>query len=281
MHDEPLVPVDVARLDEPRMAAGFAAIASESRPIAGGVMSRTGPGSWCNAAIGLGFDGPVPPGVIDEIIAYFVPQGIEPRVEVNPCADPTLIEHLSARGFVIRMFENTLARRLWRDREAAPPTPKPAGLTIERIDPRDADAVELFARIATSGFVPEGQTLNEHDLAASKKIASADRTGCYIAFIDGTPAGAGSMEVSLPVNGTRLCAMFGTSVLPAFRRRGVQQHLLARRMNDAASEGATIAVIGSKPGVATERNVMRMGFGVMYTRVVLVLPTPGTTPGPG
>lgn len=266
------------------MAAGFAAIAETSMNIAGGVAARTGPGSWCNAAIGLGFSGPVTADTVDRILDYFVPHGIEPRIEVNPCADPSLIEHASARGFVVRMFENTLARRLHSNQPVRATVNAPAGLTISRVDPRDHDEVRLFARVATSGFVPEGQDVNRHDLEASEKIVRADRTWCYIARIDAEPAGAGSMEVADPVTTEsgpqRLCAMFGTSVLPQFRRRGVQQELLARRMNDAANHGATIAVIGSKPGVATERNVMRMGFNVMYTRVVLVRPTPGCVPGP-
>lgn len=282
--NEPLVPLDVARLDEPRMAAGFAAIAVESREIGGGVMCRTGPGSWCNAAIGLGFQGEVTGALLDEVIDYFVSKGIEPRVEVNPCADDSLVQRLSERFFVIRMFENTLARRLSERDPIRPNSPAPDGLTIERVDPRDSTAVALFARVATSGFVPEGQEVNPHDFDASEKVVRADRTWCYLARIHGEPAGAGSMEVALPVmtpsGQERLCAMFGTSVLPRFRRRGIQQHLLARRMNDATAAGATIAVIGSKPGVATERNVMRMGFHVMYTRVVLVRPTEGCTPGP-
>jgi hypothetical protein len=284
MTNDPLVPLDVARLDEPRMAAGFASIAVESREIGGGEMCRTGPGSWCNAAIGLGFQGEVAGGLLDEVIEYFVSKGIEPRVEVNPCADDSLIQRLSERGFVIRMFENTLARRLSTASPVLPIFPEPAGLTIERVDPRDDAAVRHFAIVATSGFVPEGEAVNPHDLAASEKIVRAERTACYLARINGEPAGAGSMEVALPVatptGEQRLCAMFGTSVLPAFRRRGVQQHLLARRMNDASAQGATVAIIGSKPGVATERNVLRMGFGVMYTRVVLVRPTAGCTPGP-
>jgi GNAT superfamily N-acetyltransferase len=64
-------------------------------------------------------------------------------------------------------------------------------------------------------------------------------------------------------------------VLPEFRRRGIQQALIAARLNYAAARGARLATIGSKPGAGTERNVRRMGFATAYTKPVMVRPGPG------
>jgi GNAT superfamily N-acetyltransferase len=63
-------------------------------------------------------------------------------------------------------------------------------------------------------------------------------------------------------------------VLPRFRRRGIQQALMAARLEHAASRGARFATIGARPGIPTNRNAMRMGFRLAYTKVVLVKPGP-------
>ena len=70
-------------------------------------------------------------------------------------------------------------------------------------------------------------------------------------------------------------AFFGLRVLPEFRRRGIQQALIAARLNYAAARGARLATIGSRPGAGTERNVRRMGFATAYTKPVMVRPGPG------
>ncbi len=271
-----LVPIDVARVDEARMARGMSEIADSYEEIAGGRMCFGGKGSWVNCAIGLGFAGPLGAGEIERVIGAYESRGIEPRVEVNPCADGTLIDGLSARGFVVRMFENTFARRLTAGEPVSTPAGAVRGLRIERVDPADEAAVGMYVRTALSGFMQPGQTeLLEGDVRAATKTAKHPETSVYVALVDGTPASAASMATSDGV-----CALFGTTVLEPFRRRGIQQALIARRLMDGAARGALIATIGSKPGVATERNVVRMGFSVMYTRVVVVLPGEGLTPGP-
>ncbi len=82
------------------------------------------------------------------------------------------------------------------------------------------------------------------------------------------------MEVP-KVDGPKAAALFALAVLPAYRRRGVQQALIAARLRAAAEAGATVVTISALPGVATERNARRMGFQVAYTKVVLVRPGAG------
>jgi GNAT superfamily N-acetyltransferase len=64
-------------------------------------------------------------------------------------------------------------------------------------------------------------------------------------------------------------------VLAEFRGRGVQQALMATRLQRALALGSTLAAIISHPHVATERNAVRLGFALGYTRVVLVRPDEG------
>jgi hypothetical protein len=60
----------------------------------------------------------------------------------------------------------------------------------------------------------------------------------------------------------------------------VQLALLVHRLERARALGCPLAVIGSKPGVATERNAARMGFRVAYTKVILRKPEQGLQRSP-
>ena len=51
------------------------------------------------------------------------------------------------------------------------------------------------------------------------------------------------------------------------RRRGVQSALLAARIDRAAEAGCDLAVCLAQPGSSSQRNIIRQGFGVLYTRV--------------
>ena len=52
----PLAPIDVARLEEGRLAQALRETAAEHAPFAGGVVAYGGPGSWQNLAAGAGLD---------------------------------------------------------------------------------------------------------------------------------------------------------------------------------------------------------------------------------
>ena len=85
-----------------------------------------------------------------------------------------------------------------------------------------------------------------------------------LAEADGEIIGAGKADVTEVVGG-----LFGLSVLPAWRRRGVQQALIVARLEALRERGCRWATISSEPGVATERNARRMGFELAYTKVDL------------
>ena len=55
-----------------------------------------------------------------------------------------------------------------------------------------------------------------------------------------------------------------------FRRRGIQQALMAARLQACADAGCRIACIHSDPAVATARNARRLGFALAYTTVTVV-----------
>jgi GNAT superfamily N-acetyltransferase len=282
---------EFARAEEARQAKGLSEIADVARPFAGGTAGRSSPGGWSNTSVGMGLNGPVSQGEVDEVVAWYEEAGIEPRFEVCPFADGSLVAALETHGCVPLVFENTFFRALSRDQLVTPLVEVPRGLKIERVDPSDAAAVRRYSAVAMSGFVPEGTTPPEEDFEVSARVVRHSRTIAFLATIDGEPAGAGAGEVSEAlgalgamealggaIRGGRVggvVAMFGASVLPKFRNRGVQQALIAARLNHGIEHGATMASIGAKPGIATERNARRMGFELAYTKVHVVKPGPG------
>jgi GNAT superfamily N-acetyltransferase len=89
---------------------------------------------------------------------------------------------------------------------------------------------------------------------------------CVMAFAGSAPAAAGAVYVS----GEHAWLGFGAT-LPAYRRHGAQNALLARRLTEAASRGARTAVtetgeqVPDKPS-NSYRNILRAGFHERYLR---------------
>jgi hypothetical protein len=89
---------------------------------------------------------------------------------------------------------------------------------------------------------------------------------CVMAFAGSAPAAAGAAYV----NGEHAWLGFGAT-LPAFRRHGAQNALLARRLTEAAARGARTAVtetgeqVPDKPN-SSYRNILRAGFHERYLR---------------
>lgn len=264
---------EIARLEEARQARGLAEVAEESMPIAGGTVARTKPGMWHNYAVGLGMNGPVTAADIDAVIDYHASKGVEPRIELCPFADETLIAGTAARGFVVRLFEMTFFRSLDPNQPVRAPHEPPAGLRIEAVNPQDEAGVRSFAMTCIAGFMPPGQPVSEDMIESASRNVRHPRTVAAAAWLDGRMVGAGAMEVA-----GESCGLFGLSVVPEYRRRGIQQALIAWRLNEAARRGSRVAFIAGKPGEGTERNVRRMGFALAYTKVTLVRPGDGLVP---
>lgn len=236
-------------------------------------MVRAEPGSWMNQAVGLGLDGPVSPDVVDELIEYYTEKGIEPRIEHAPYADKALTQALEKAGFRVRNFETIFCRSLAGAGEISAPRVPPAGLTIERVDPSDDAMVNLYAKTAVGGFFPPDFVVPDSYVESVVRMVRHPRTISVAAWLDGAMVGAGAMEIV-----GEMSALFGMSTKEGYRRRGIQQAVIAYRLNLAREHGAKLATIGARPGIPTERNVQRMGFMAAYTKVALVRPGEGLTP---
>ncbi|GJQ30507.1 MAG: GNAT family acetyltransferase [Phycisphaerae bacterium] len=267
---------EIARREEGRQARALAEAAEFALPIAGGTVGRGVPGLWHNYAVGLGLAGPVADADLDAAIAFHADHGVEPRIELCPFAHDSLLAGLAKRGFVLRLFEMTFFRALDPECPVQPVFTPPADLRVEIVNAADPAAVREFARTAIAGFLPPEQAITDDMIESASRNVRHPRSVAVVGRLDGQTIAAGAMEVA-----GESCALFGLSVAPAFRRRGIQQAMLAWRLNHAASRGCRFACIGGKPGEGTERNVRRMGFTLAYTKVHLVKPGPGLTPMQG
>jgi GNAT superfamily N-acetyltransferase len=256
--------IEIAEMEEARQARGLAEVAPESRPFAGGTAGRGQPGQWINYAVGMGMAGPVDEAECDEIIAWYVERGVEPRFEVSPFVGDEFLRMLEKRGFGVRVFENVFYREIDRARRVEPVFATPREVEIGIVNPGDDAEIREYGAVAMSGFFPPGVSPTEANYEQVARGVKHPRSVAMVARVGGRIVGAGAMEVSGEAAG-----LFGLSVLPEFRRQGIQQGLIAARLNLAAERGARIACIGSKPGIGTERNVRRMGFDLGYVKLAM------------
>ncbi|WP_437302733.1 GNAT family N-acetyltransferase [Sorangium sp. So ce388] len=259
--------VEIARIEERRLALATASVVACAEPIAGGWMAFDGDGSWGNFAVGLGLDGPVSGEELDRLVAFYTTRGAEPQIQVCPFAHESLVRGLAERGFVLREFENVLTREIAPDEDLRALSPRggPGGLEIVRVDPGDEAQVRVFIEIATSGFRPADEPIVPALFDITRRVVVHPRCDSYLALVDGEPAGGGSVE--LAGGGA---ALFGASVLPRYRERGIQQALIVRRLERVRERGCDLACISASPGIPTERNAMRLGFFMAYSKGVFV-----------
>lgn len=267
-------PEEIAALEEMRQAESTAEAAETSRPIAGGVMSRSGVGSWTNQACGLGLAGPVSGAELDRLVRYYADFGIEPKIEVCPFADASLLEGLAARGFVLKEFESVLAREIDED-APAPPLGWPEGITVVRVDEGDPQQVESFIEASTCGFRPEDAPVPPELAASIRRLLARPRFEGFLALDGDAAVGGAGLDM-----GRGVAALLGTSVRRTYRGRGIQQALISARLARARERGCVVACIHSRPGIPTERNAARLGFRLVYHKVALVRPGPGLEPSP-
>jgi hypothetical protein len=150
------------------------------------------------------------------------------------------------------------------ERETRDPPRVEAALTIHEVGATQRD---LFAATAVAGF-----GMPPPIAAWLREIVGRPGWSCYVSFADDEPAGAGALFIDedaawLGIGATK----------PAFRRRGGQSALIARRLGDAARRGARFAVTETgapQPGepAPSHRNILAAGFRAAYVRPNWALP---------
>jgi GNAT superfamily N-acetyltransferase len=237
-------------------------------PLSGGVASYAGPGSPLDKLAGLGFAGPLDLEQLAAAERAFAERDTPLQVELSSLADPSTAPALTRRGYVLVGFENVLGCAL---------PPQPASTPPPGIELRLAGEGELDAWIAvliTAFATPDLEGVPSHESFPREALARTmeDMSGVdgmtrYVACLDGRLVAGAALRLSEGV--AQLC---GSATLPAYRRRGIQSALLARRLADSGRAGCDLAVVTTQPGSKSQQNVQRRGFELLYTRAILVAP---------
>lgn len=227
-------------------------------PVGGGFAVYCGPNSPVTQAVGLGLDGSVSGEEFARLEEFYRSRGEPIRVETSPLADASLFAHFGVHGYRATEFTNVMACSIGPGLSLANRRAGEQGPRVERADPAHAD---VWAFTVAQGFA-DGHPVTPELLEVMKLFALAPETEFYLAYLDGKVAGGATLALRDGIAG-----LFGASTLPAFRNRGVQTALLAARVRRAAEAGCEMAVSLAQPGSASQRNIVRQGFQVLYTRV--------------
>jgi len=225
--------------------------------VAGGVASFVGADVPVSYAVGLGLDGAVTNDDIAQIVEFYTSRGTVPRVDVCPLADASLLTALRQHDFQLHWFTNVLARPLG--------TVDNVPLPAEYIEVREArpEEAELWARVVDEGF-SEGAPLTEARRRLGLMIFHRSTAHCYFAEMDGQPVAGGALFTH-----EGYAALAATSVLPAFRHRGVHTALIRTRLRQARELGCDLAGFFASPGSTSQRNAERHGFKLVYSKATM------------
>jgi len=226
--------------------------------IAGGYAVYCGANSPVTQAVGLGLDGAVSEDEFERLETFYRSRGEPVRVETCPLAHASLIEHFGRRKYRVTEFSNVMALPLCEADSSRARLDPSANVTIERVARQQ---ISLWALTVAQGF-SEHFPVAQEIIDVMRMFAFGPTVECYLARVEGAVAGGATLAVRDGVAG-----LFGASTLPAFRNRGVQTELLGLRLARAADAKCDLAVCLAQPGSISQRNVMRKGFSVLYTRV--------------
>jgi GNAT superfamily N-acetyltransferase len=255
---------EMAAREERRLALSISEVALESEAIAGGWMCYSRPGCWSNQANALGLSGPVTDEELDRLVDFYRERSANPRVSACPNAHHSLVKGLEARHFGLSEVLTVLARDL---PEPSAPMVGPWGSPDRNLEIRQPrpEEVDVFIEISTTGFMEHDRESPGALAEITRRVVEHPRCTPFLALWGGTPVGGGLLETL----DDQAC-LIGTSVLPEYRGRGIQTHLMAHRMEFAAETGAKWISVSSLTGIATERNARRLGFNPIFAHATFI-----------
>jgi GNAT superfamily N-acetyltransferase len=131
-------------------------------------------------------------------------------------------------------------------------------------------------RLTDDGSLPDWQrtVAAAHNLTTStqREMSDAFAAAAFVSpgetmYLLSNPSGPVATASLTLIDG--LAILGGMATVPSARRQGVQQALIRRRLGDAFTFGADLAVTTAASGRSSQRNLLRAGFQVAYTQVLL------------
>ncbi len=235
----------------------LAASAPESgahwHPLDGGVAAAMGPGRYVNRAIGAIFGESGPDELLDQLESFYAAAGLPPSIEVSPWAARELVAALRERGYGVEWFRNVYAHGF----RGLPPRSR------MRIEDVGDDLEAEWTAILGSQYPLDTDARRNSDefCAAVHRVPGAHN---LLAMIDGKAVGTGSLT---PVR--TVAWLGGATTLPEARGRGAQHALLVDRLHRAKRMGCNLAAVTAVPDGVSARNLLRVGFQLLYTQAVM------------
>jgi GNAT superfamily N-acetyltransferase len=222
--------------------------------VAGGYAVYCGANSPITQAVGLGLNGPVSAEEFDRLEEFYFSRNEPVRAETSPLADASLFALYRERGYGVTEFSNVMVRAIEKEER----WPEAEGVEVRKASRQEMD---LWTLTVAQGFA-ENYPVTEEIIRIMKVFGLSRGMECYLASVDGKVAGGATLSLR-----GKIAGLFGASTLPDFRKRGVQTALLRARLRRAAEQGCEIAMSLAQPGGHSQRNISRLGFGTLYTRV--------------
>ena len=194
---------------------------------------------------------------LEEIVGWFRQRGGRMWFDAAPpLVGGATLQHLTALGLQPARFFSVLCID-----PARAPGAEMSATDIRRIAP-DRQAHDFAVPFCTGyGIPPEAHEATERSLPLEY---SDPGWRIYVAYLEGQPAAVACLHLE----GTVGCVA-AMATAPQFRRRGCQSALLRRCIADSAAEGCQLLAYQTGPASDSERNVLRAGFQVAYTKLVL------------
>ncbi len=234
-------------------------IGAAAEEICGGHMIFAGLNSPIGRAVGMGFCGPVKDTDLDRLEAFYRSHNAPAQVDVCPLTDPSLMELVKTRSYCIAELNDVLFRRL----DTAAAVSAPRSVVIRRGSAQDA---AIVGQMLTHSFFPNGDAPQGFaDLLAP--MFQVDGVLTFLACVNENPVG---VAAALVIPKFEVLALFGAGTLPEFRGRGIQGALLHERMNAGKDAGCELAVVVTQGGSTSERNCLRQGFQVAYSKATVL-----------
>jgi GNAT superfamily N-acetyltransferase len=203
---------------------------------------------------GWGMAGPPSTADLDAAEAFYVERKHKIGFLVNPYADPALVEALQDRGYRHQRSDTVLIADVQALVGAAPD----AGLRhVDLDDERDR---ALLVRGFREAYGVDGTA---ESIAAKSEALSQGNAASFVLEERGELLGLCAIWSAGGV-----AYLLGGGVLPSHRGRGLQIRLAHARLQWAAARGATLAVVATGPGTASELNMLRTGFRVAWSSAV-------------
>lgn len=227
-----------------------------SQPIAEGCAVFCGKKSPLSQVYGWGLSGPVLATDLDEIETFYRSRELRPRIRVCPLADPSLLQLLGERAYIVQDHMNIYAHQV---DARVDDLPSPPDLRIQIATPEDARL--WFEQDDAGGDWVEP---NGRAFMTIRCVLKSD-TRLFLAWRDRQLVSSGALETHAGV-----AALMAAGTIPAFRNQGIHTALLHARLAAAVEAGCDLAMVHTRPGAASQRNVLRAGFQLVYTAGTVV-----------